>query len=336
MSHRMTAFPVALAAAVVIAPVAVAPAGAQTDAPRTAWGAPDLGGAWDFRSITPMQRPERLADQEFLTEEEVANLEQEAVDREVRLWDRPAQRTEAGANVDRGTEGAPGSYNNFWLDRGTQAVGTRRSSLIVDPPNGRYPPMTPEGQRRAEARAAHRSAQPADSWLDFSTYDRCLLGFNAGPPMNPSAYNNNMQLFQTPDHVAIVTEMVNTARIVPLDGRPALPADMLQWSGESRGHWEGDTLVIETANFDARRQWRSTTGGMHLTERLTRVDAETLRYKATVNDPGTWERPWTFEVPMRRLDGEKWEYACHEGHHSMPLMLGGARALEAKAAAGQP
>ena len=155
-----------------------------------------------------------------------------------------------------------------------------------------------------------------------------------GPPMTPSAYNNNMQLFQTPDHVAIVTEMVNTARIVPLDGRPTLPADMLQWSGESRGHWEDDTLVIETANFDPRRLWRSTSGSMHLTERLTRVDEDTLLYRATVNDPETWERPWTFEVPMKALDGEKWEYACHEGHHSMPLMLGGARALEAREAAG--
>ena len=335
MSHRTTAVSVAVALFGAAA-AGAASAQAQNDAPRTAWGAPDLGGVWDFRSITPMQRPQDLADQEFLSEEAAAALERRAVDRENSFLDLPAQRTAAGGNVDRRPDGGNGSYNHTWLDRGTQAVGTRRTSLIVAPPDGRYPAMTAAGQERSAARAAHRRAQPADSWEDFSTYDRCILGFNAGPPMNPSAYNNNMQLFQTPDHVAIVTEMVHTVRVVPLDGRPALDPDFLQWSGDSRGRWEGDTLVIETANFDPRRQWRSTTGAMRLTERLTRVDAETLLYQATVDDPQTWESPWTFEVPMRRLEEDMWEYACHEGHHSMPLMLGGARALEAEAAAGQP
>ena len=335
MSYRTRTFAVALVAAIAILGLAAAPAGAQTEPPRTAWGAPDLGGVWDFRSITRMERPEELADKEFLTAEEVADLEQRALDRLNDFLETPAQRTEAGTNVDRRPDGGNGSYNHTWLDQGLEAVATGRTSLIVDPPNGRYPALTPEGQRRVDAYREHRQNQPADSWLDFSTYDRCILGFNAGPPMTPSAYNNNMQLFQTPDHVVIVTEMVNTARIVPLDGRPPLPGDLLQWSGESRGHWEGDTLVIETTNLDGRRQWRSTTGSMHLTERLTRVDAETLLYQATVNDPETWERPWTFEVPMKMLDGEKWEYACHEGHHSMPVMLGGARALEARAVAGQ-
>ena len=332
MSCRMIAFGGAAAAALTI--LAAAPAGAQTEPPRTAWGAPDLGGVWDYRSITRMERPETFSEQEFLTAEQVADLERQALDRLNDFLELPAQRTAAGGNVDRRPDGGNGSYNHTWLDQGLEAVATGRASLIIDPPNGRYPPLTPEGRRRVEARREHRRNQPADSWLDFSTYDRCLLGFNAGPPMTPSAYNNNVQVFQTPDHVAIVTEMVNTARIVPLDGRPPLPSDLLQWSGESRGYWEGDTLVIETANFDARRQWRSTTGGMRLTERLTRVDAGTLLYQATVDAPETWERPWTFEVPMQALDGEKWEYACHEGHHSMPLMLGGARALEAREAAG--
>ena len=327
----------ALAAAAAFGIAAAAAAEAQTEPPRTAWGAPDLGGVWDFRSITRMERPEEFAGQEFLTAEQVADVERRALDRLNDFLELPAQRTEAGGNVDRRPDGGNGSYNHTWLDQGLEAVATGRASLIVDPPNGRYPPLTPEGRRRVEAWREHRRNQPADSWLDFSTYDRCLLGFNAGPPMTPSAYNNNMQLFQTPDHVAIVTEMVNTTRIVPLDGRPALPSDLLQWSGESRGRWEGDTLVIETANFDARRLWRSTTGSMRLTERLTRVDADTLLYEATVDDPETWERPWTFEVPMKALDGEKWEYACHEGHISMPVMLGGARALEAReAAGGQP
>ncbi len=328
MSHRMTAVSVAACLAAVAAGGA-APAEAQSGPPRTAWGAPDLGGVWDFRSITPMQRPEALADQEFLSEEAAAELEQRALDRLNDFLDLPAQRTEAGTNVDRRPDGGNGSYNHTWLDQGLQTVGTRRTSLIIDPPDGRYPAMTPDGRERTAARAAHRRTQPADSWLDFSTYDRCILGFNAGPPMNPSAYNNNMQVFQTSDHVALMTEMVHTVRIVPLDGRPALDPSFRQWSGDSRGRWEGDTLVIETANFDPRRQWRSTSGSMRLTERLTRVDAETLLYQATVDDPETWERPWTYEVPMRRLDEDMWEYACHEGHHSMPLMLGGARVLEA-------
>ncbi len=335
MSRRMTAVSIAVSLVAAVA-VGTVPAQARNDPPRTAWGAPDLGGVWDFRSITPMQRPEDLADQAFLTEEASAELEQRAIDRQNLFLSLPAQRTEAGENVDRRPDGGNGSYNHTWLDSGTQAVGTRRTSLIVDPPSGRYPAMTADGEQRTAARAAHRRAQPADSWEDFSTYDRCILGFNAGPPMNPSAYNNNMQLFQTPDHVALVTEMVHTVRVVPLDGRPALDPSLLQWSGDSRGRWEGDTLVIETTNFDARRQWRSTTGSMRLTERLTRVDAGTLLYQAIVDDPGTWERPWTFEVPMRRLEEDMWEYACHEGHHSMPLMLGGARALEVEAAAGQP
>ncbi len=308
---------------------------AQTDAPRTAWGQPDLQGVWDFRSITPMQRPEDLADQEFLTEEEAANLEQEAVDRDTRLWNRESQRTEAGASVDRGTDGAPGAYNNFWMDRGTRTVGTRRTSLIVDPPNGRYPPLTPAGQRRAEQRREYRREHPADSWEDFSPGVRCIMGFNAGPPMTPSAYNNNMQLFQTPDHVVLVTEMVHTARIVSLDGSPHLAQGIRQWSGDSRGYWEGDTLVIETMNFAAKRRWRGTTESMRLVERLTRVDAETLLYEFTVTDPETWTSSWTVEVPMRRNHGQMFEYACHEGNYSMEAMLAGERAQE-KAAAEQP
>ena len=324
---QRTTFGIAIALALV-----ASPAIAQEDVPRTPWGKPDLTGVWDFRSITPMQRPGDLGDREFLTEEEIADLEQQALDRLNNFLSLPAQRTVAGQNVDQRPDGGHGSYNHTWLDQGLKAAVTGRTSLIVDPPDGRYPRRTPEGQARAEAWGEHRRDQPADSWLDFSTYDRCLLGFNAGPPMTPSAYNNNVQVFQTPDTVALVTEMVNTTRIVPLDGRPV--HNLLQWSGESRGHWDGDTLVVETTNLDPRRQWQTTSGAMRLTERLTRVDAETLVYRATIDDPETWTRPWTFEVPMVRLDGEKWEYACHEGHHSMPVMLGGARALEAREGAG--
>ena len=332
MSHRMNA--VAVVVAVVL--LGAVPAGAQTDAPRTAWGQPDLQGVWDFRTITPMQRPERLADQEFLTEEEAADLDRAAFDRNTRLYEQDAERTETGGNVDRrGAGQAPGSYNQFWIDSGTKTVGTRRTSLIIDPPNGRMPSTTPAGQARAEAARVYRREHPADSYVDFSAGVRCILGFNAGPPFTPSAYNNNMQLFQTPDHVVIMTEMVNTSRVVPVDGGPHLPDTVRQWSGDSRGHWEGDTLVIETKNFDAKRRWRNTTESMHLVERLTRVDADMLLYEFTVTDPETWTSSWTAAVPMPLNPEPMFEYACHEGNYSMPVMLGGTRAEE-KAAAGQP
>ena len=328
MRHRVLAIVIAAAVAAVVS----APAAAQ-DAPRTAWGAPDLQGVWDFRTITPLERPERLGDQAFLTEEEAANLEQEVVDRNVELANRAARRTEVTQSVDRGEDGAPGFYNNFWLDRGTRTVGTRRTSLIVDPPNGRLPEMSPTGRERSEARQAYRREHPADSWLDRSAFDRCILGFNAGPPITPGGYNQNLQVFQTPDHVVLLTEMVHTVRVVPLDGRPALPDDVRQWSGDSRGRWEGDTLVVETSRFNDQRQWRGTTRNMTLVERLTRVDADTLVYEYTVDDPETWTRPWTASLPMRRAEEPLYEYACHEGNYSMPGILGGHRMDELAAAA---
>ena len=261
MSHRcrMSVGVAAIAAgSLVLAP---ALAQAQDDAPRTAWGRPDLQGVWDFRSITPLERPEDLADREFLTEEEAAQIEQGAVDRDVRLWEQGPRRTEAGGNV--------GGYNNFWMDRGLRAVETRRTSLITYPPNGRMPAMPPAA--------------------------------------------------------------VHTARIVPLDGRPRLDPNVKQWSGDSRGRWEGDTLVIETRNFDAGRRWRNTTDSARLVERLTRVDADTLNYEFTVTDPVTWTSPWTASVPLALNPEPMYEYACHEGNYSMPLMLAGQRNLELSA-----
>ena len=331
MKNRHLAASLAVVALVALTPL-TATSQTRADTPdatstlRTPWGQPDLQGVWDFRTITPMQRPEEQADQEFITAEEAAQLEQRAIEREDRLWNQAAQRTDAGGNV--------GAYNNFWMDRGTNIAGTRRTSLIVDPPNGRMPALTPAGQRRADERRDYAREHPADTYLDFSAGVRCVLGFNAGPPMTPSAYNNNMQLFQTPDHVVLVTEMVHTARVVPLDGRAGLNPDVQQWSGDSRGHWEGDTLVIETRNFAAKRRWRNTTESARLVERLTRVDADTLVYTFTVTDPETWTSPWTAEVPMRRNDGDMFEYACHEGNYSMGVMLGGQRVEELEAAQG--
>ena len=324
MNHR-TLVAAGLVAAVSSGPV---PAAAQggAEAPRTPWGAPDLQGVWDFRTITPLQRPEELGEQAFLTAEEAADLEREVVDRNARLWNEAARRTEAGGNV--------GAYNNFWMDRGTRTVGTRRTSLIVDPPDGRIPPLSEAGQRRADARAAYRRDHPADSWEDRSVGERCVLGFNSGPPMEPRAYNNHMQLFQTPDHVVILNEMVHDARVIPLDGG-ALPARVTQWMGDSRGRWEGDTLVVDTTNFYNRNSFTErygATAGMTLVERFTRVDAETLLYEFTVEDPATWTLPWTVEVPMLRSEDQLWEYACHEGNYGMDGILAGHRAEERDAA----
>ena len=333
MSHRPRMMACALIAGLALAPVSAA--GQPPDAPeppRTPWGQPDLQGIWDFRTITPLQRPEDRGDQEFLTEEEAASLEQAAVDRALRLWEAEARRTEAGGNV--------GGYNNFWMDQGTKPIETRRTSLIVDPQNGRLPELSAVGQQRTDARRAYLAEHPADSYIDRNTSDRCIVGFNAGPPITPLAYNQNMQLFQTPDLVVIYTEMVHTPRMVPLDGRPALDADIRLWSGDSRGRWEGDTLVIETANFNDQRQWiplgaagagMGTTADMTLVERIRRVDGDTLEYTFTVTDPETWSSPWTASIPMQRTDAPLFEYACHEGNYSMVGILAGERMEEAAA-----
>ena len=310
-----------IALAGLLALPALAPA--QDDAPRTDWGAPDLQGIWDFRTITPMERPEDLGDKAFLTEEEAAERERRAVERDIELWEADARRTEAGGSV--------GGYNNFWMDRGTRVIGTRRTSLIIDPPNGRLPEMTEVGQaRRADGRGSF-SDRIQNSYTDFSNADRCLMGFNAGPPITPGGYNQNVQIFQTPQHLVMLTEMVHTVRVIPLDGQPHLDGRVGQWSGDSRGRWEGDTLVVETKNFLEKRAWRGSSDRMTLVERFRRVDGDTLEYEFTVTDPGTWKAPWTVNLPMAKSDLQLFEYACHEGNYSMPNILGGARVLEQQA-----
>ena len=341
MSHRVLVSVSAVAVLVALVSSRTAPAAAQTTVPRTAWGHPDLQGTWDFRTITPLERPEDLAEQEFLTEEEAANLEQEAVDRNVSLLNRPARRTEVTDSVDRGADGAPGFYNNFWLDTGTHTIGTRRTSLIIDPPNGRLPALTDNAKRRVEENRKHRLEHPADSWLDLDATDRCIMGVNSGPPIVPAAYNQNLQVLQNEDHVTLLTEMVHMVRVVPLNERPPLSDVIRQWAGDARGYWDGDTLVIETANFVADRWWTSanpmgalaTSEKLKLVERLTRIDAETLEYEVTVHDPETWTRPWTASIQMRRSDAPMYEYACHEGNYSLPNMLAGERAAERAATA---
>ncbi len=321
----------------VIALVVLVPLGAagQTT-PRTPWGDPDLQGTYTNKTTTPLQRPEDLANREFLTEEEVANRERAALDRNEQLLQAAARRTTAGGNV--------GAYNNFWLDGGTRPTG--RTSLIFDPPTGRLPAMTPEAERiRTDAR---RARAEADTWEDLELNDRCMI-WQAGPPMLPSAYNNNFIFLQTPDYVAIQVEMIHDTRIIPLDGRSHLPSNVRQWNGDMRGHWEGDTLVIETTNLRRTEANAAAAGGdaillraangrsddtVTVIERITRVDADTLNYQFTIEDPTTWTTPFSGEFPMRRLATDEllYEYACHEGNYSMEGILGGERALEQAAA----
>ncbi len=315
--------------AVALGTLAPAGAGAQTEtsapAPRTVWGAPDLQGVWDFRSLTPMERPEELAENERFSAEQAAEFAAETI----------RQRSRDNDTSDRVVP-----YNDFWFDEGT-AVTTERTSLIVDPPDGRIPPLTEEARRRQEAAAEARSGvsshepTPGGFVEDLGPGGlqvRCILGFNSGPPMAPSAYNNNVQVFQTEDTVVLFAEMNHNARIVPLDGRDRLEDSVRLWTGDSRGRWDGDTLVVETTNFlrETNFQRGATTPGLTLIERFTRVDAGTLQYDVTVDDPGVWTRPWTYSVPMQRNPEPLYEYACHEGNYGLYNILAGAAVAAAE------
>src|ERR1700704_3397393 len=303
---------------------AAAPSATST-VPRTPDGKPDLQGVWDFRTITPLERPRELGDKASFTAEEAAAWEKDETRRQNRDLIDPKT---GGLNY---PAGGVVPYNEFWYERGDKIVGSRRTSLIVDPPNGRLPSWTPEGKVNADARAlTGRETQlgrpKADSWEDRPLQERCIMGLNAGPPMTPGAYNNNFQLLQTPDYVVILTEMVHDARIVPLDGRPHL--SIRQWKGDSRGHWEGNTLVVDTTNFKRETSLPGSSANTHLIEPFTRTDANTLLYEFTVEDPSMWTRPWTAVVPTSKSEDPIYEYACHEGNHAMIGILAGARADE--------
>jgi hypothetical protein len=286
---------------------------------RTPWGDPDLSGVWDFRTLTPLERPSEFAGKEFFSDEDAAKYEDETV----RSLDKD-RRTTDGLTAEQDVRNA---YNQFWWDYGTKLTSDRRTSLIVDPPDGRIPPRTPEAQKRFDARAAALE-RPAEGPEDRTPWERCILGFNAGPPMNPSAYNNNVHLFQVPGYVVILTEMVHDARIVPMDGRPHLPPHIRQWRGDSRGRWEGNTLVVDTTNFTDKTSFRGSGAEMHLSERFTRLDADTLLYEYTIDDPESFTRAWSAAVPMTRTEEPMFEYACHEGNYGMFNLLEGARAQE--------
>jgi hypothetical protein len=293
-------------------------------APRTPDGQPNLQGVWDFRSLTPLERPAELAGRDVLSAEEAAAFEKK------RLTEIANLDNEVPADI-------VGNYNQFWFDRGSTVVETKRTSLIVDPADGRIPPMTPEARKRedaiGEARRGVGMHEPTrGGWVEElgpnGLQVRCIVGFNSGPPMAPGGYNNNVQIVQVPGYVVLVNEMNHNARIVPLDGRPFV--GVRRWVGESRGRWQGETLVVETKHFLRETSFNRgrTTKSLHLIERFTRVDPDTLLYEFTVDDPTVWTRPWTAQVTMTKSDQHIYEYACHEGNVGLVNILAGARAKE--------
>ena len=310
-----------IACGLTVALFSAAPAAqsSKSPLPRTADGHVDLQGIWDFRSATALERPARFAGREFMTVEEAIAYEKEAVERED---GRPPDDGRTEQSV----------HPVWWLDYGKTVVKSRRTSLIVDPPDGRIPAQTPEGRERAAARrAAAREHGPADSYENRSLQERCIT---RGLPevILPGPYNNNLQIVQTPGYVLLFTEMIHDARVVPMDGRPHSSPSLRSWMGDSRGRWEGDTLVIDTTNFTDRTNFRGSGANLHLIERFTRVDRETIDYRFTVEDPTTWTRPWTVAYPIVKTDGPIYEFACHEGNYGLRDILTGARYEERAAA----
>ena len=289
--------------------------------PRTAGSPPDLEGIWSNATITPLERPADLAGKQTFTAEEAAAYEKQVVDRN---------------NVDHRTGNAEAdvasAYNLFWYDRGTKAVGTRRTSLIVDPPDGHIPALTPEGQKRVQDRRAWIEAHATDGPEGRTLGERCILWATAGPPMLPGPYNNNFQILETRDKVVILNEMIHDARVIPLDGSPHLPSNIREWRGDSRGHWEGNTLVVDTTNFSGDYSFRGSDRNLHLIERFTRTSPDSLLYEFTVDDPTAFTKPWTAQIAVTRTKGLIFEYACHEGNYAMVDILSGARAAEKRAA----
>jgi hypothetical protein len=289
---------------------------AQSKGSRTPDGKPDLQGTWSFATLTPMQRPKEFGTKAVLTPEEARQYAEDSRKR------RNMDTRQGGGAVD-----VERAYNDFWWDFGTTA--SLRTSLIVDPPDGQQPAFTPEAQKRMATQFSGLR-RPAEGPEDRMLAERCIIGFNAGPPFAPSAYNNNVQLVQTKDYVMLLNEMVHDARIIPLDSRPR--GKPSRWMGESRARWEGDTLVVETINFKGPTSFAGSSENLKLTERFTLDGNNTLLYRFTVEDPTTWVKPWTAEIPMARSAEPIFEYACHEGNHGMVGILKGARMDEQQAA----
>ena len=282
-------------------------------------GQRDLQGIWTNPTITPFERPAALADKEFLTEKEVKELEARSADTKV---DRPPQ------------PGDTGTYNQFWFDSGTNVVKTRRTSLVIEPKDGRVP-LKPEAEAKRDYNAAHN----ADSYEYMSVWDRCITrGVPAG--MFPAGYNNAYQIVQIPGYVVILYEMIHETRIIPVDGRPHLPSNIKLWNGDSRGRWEGNTLVVDTTNYNDK-SWIATSAAtgrikgipqseaLHVVERFTRVDRDTIAYEVTIEDPNFYTKPWKVAIPLvRDPEYHIYEYACQEGNHAVENVLSGGRAAD--------
>jgi hypothetical protein len=302
-----------------------AAAAAAQEAPRTAWGHPDLQGTWTNATLTPLQRPTELAGKEFYTPAELAEF---------------AAQRRAATNADRPLRaGDVGSYNDVFFERGSEGVKTGRTSLVIEPRDGRIPALTPAAQTAVEQRTAYMAAHPADRPSDRWLTERCIM-FGATVPMLPEPYNNNYRIFQTPDHVVILVEMNHDARVIPLDGPPHTSPAIAQWIGDSRGRFEGDTLVVETRNLKFNEQSRFGVGylngltdeNLSIVERFTRTAGDTIMYQATIADPTVFTSPWTVEVPLTPSDGQIFEVACHEGNLGLANILSGQRAEERAAA----
>ena len=286
---------------------------------RTPWGDPDLQGVWSYATFTPLQRPAEFAGRELLTPEEVAA--QNLADATRATSER---RAELSAERDLAL-----AYDQVWWDRGES---TGRTSLIVDPPDGRLPPLTPAAERRLAAARERRAAGPFDSWADRPLQERCMT-YQRVPPV-PSGYSNAYQIFQSPGQVVILNEMIHDVRVVPLDGRPPIDGRIRQWNGDGRGRWDGDTLVVETTHYRDDTTWRGFPGtrGLRAVERFTRIDADTIEYRYTIHDEATYTRPFTVELPLVSPPGYViYEYACHEGNYGIANALRGERVLEAAA-----
>jgi hypothetical protein len=283
---------------------------------------PDLEGVWSFATLTPFERPPEFGDKVFITREEADAWVRQTVERNNR------DRRDGGAEADLGR-----AYNDYWFDRGSALAsvnGQIRTSLITDPADGRLPPLSPEARARTAARAADVRDHPADGPENRSLAERCLA-FNAGPPMVPGPYNNYVQIFQMPGYVIVSNEMIHDARIIPLDGRAHVAKGIGLEMGDARGHWDGDSLVVETTNFKERSTYRNANAAsLRLIERFSRKSDDRLEWSVTVDDPATWTRPWTFAMPLTMNDQEPvLEFACHEGNYAVPNILSAARSSEA-------
>ena len=290
-------------------------------APRTPDGHPDLQGFWSNASITPLQRPPELGAKEFYTAEEAAAVDKKEFS-ERTSWDRLGSQARVHYDM-----------SQFGLDVIQAKVAlSRRTSLIIGP-EGRIPPLTPEAKKRAADRAAARRGHEFDSAQDRPIQERCIVWSAEGPPMMSSGYNSNLEIVQGPNNISVFEEMIHDARMIPTDGRPHLPSSIRQYLGDSRGHWDGDTLVVDTTNFTDKTAFMGSTDRLHVVERFTRIDEDTILYEFTVDDPATWTKPWTAQMPLSKIEGPIFEYACHEGNLGLPNTLSGARAAdEAKAA----